>query len=83
MLVGGRFDAGEFTLSPEEIRYWVGMDVRYDPGLNVILGSLCCGLAGMVITFVGRIRQGSARERRPRRATDAGAAPERRAKGER
>jgi hypothetical protein len=61
VLVGGRFDAGKFTLTPEEVRYWVAMDVRYDPGLNLILGSLCFGLVGMVITLVGRIRQGSAR----------------------
>jgi len=63
VLVGAQFDAGDFTLSPREIRYWVGMDVRYDPGLNVILGSLCLGLAGMILTFVGRVRQGSARRR--------------------
>lgn len=61
--VGERFDAGEFTLTPSEVRYWVGIDVRHDPGLNLILGSLCLGLAGMVLTFVGRIRQGSPRQK--------------------
>ena len=64
VIVGAPFDAGDHTLTPREIRYWVGMDVRYDPGLTVILSSLCFGLAGMVVTFVGRIRQGSARRRR-------------------
>lgn len=59
--VGGTFRAGSFALSPREIRYWVGMDVRYDPGLPAILASLCAGLLGMVVTFVGRIRQGAAR----------------------
>jgi type IV secretory pathway VirB2 component (pilin) len=59
--VGEVLDAGEFKLSVREVRYWVGMDVRYDPGLNVILGSLCTGLAGMVLTFIGRVRQGSRR----------------------
>ena len=63
VLVGGSFDAGDVVLTPREIRYWVGMDVRYDPGLNFILGSLCFGLAGMVITFVGRVRQGTAQRR--------------------
>jgi len=63
VLVGGQFDAGDFTLSPKEIRYWVGMDVRYDPGLTVILASLCLGLGGMVVTFVGRVRQGAAKRR--------------------
>jgi hypothetical protein len=61
--VGGRFEAGDYAFSPREIRYWVGMDVRYDPGLNVILGSLVTGLVGMALTFVGRVRQGSARKR--------------------
>jgi hypothetical protein len=69
--VGGTFDAGDFTLTPREIRYWVGMDVLYDPGLTVILASLCTGLGGMVITFVGRVRQGAAKRRR----AEAGAAP--------
>lgn len=61
--VGGHFDAGAFLLSPREVRYWVGMDVRYDPGLPIILGSLCSGLGGMVLTFVGRVRQGNMRRR--------------------
>jgi hypothetical protein len=38
--------------------------VRYDPGLTVILASLCFGLGGMTVTFVGRIRQGAARRKR-------------------
>jgi hypothetical protein len=57
--VGGSFDAGDFALSPREIRYWVGMDVRYDPGLNVIMASLGAGLAGMFLTLFGRLRQGA------------------------
>lgn len=61
--VGAPFDAGDFTLTPREIRYWVGMDVRYDPGQPVILASLCFGLAGMFVTFVGRVRQGTAKAR--------------------
>src|SRR5574341_492376 len=61
--IGGRFDAGDVTLTPQEIRYWVGMSVRYDPGLNLALGSLVAGLAGMALTFVGRVRQGAARKR--------------------
>jgi hypothetical protein len=57
--VGGTFDAGEVLVAPREIRYWVGMDVRYDPGLGVVWGSLLSGLAGMVLTLVGRLRQGA------------------------
>ncbi len=59
--IGGSFDSGSFVLSPREIRYWVGMSVRYDPGLGVILGSLVAGLLGMALTLVGRIRQGRSR----------------------
>lgn len=65
VLVGGVFDAGEFTLSPREIRYWVGMDVRYDPGVRIILGSLVAGLTGMLLILVGRIRQGARRRPEP------------------
>jgi len=35
------------------------MDVRYDPGLVVNMGSLGFGLLGMVLTLVGRLRQGA------------------------
>lgn len=61
--VGETFNAGELALSPREVRYWVGMDVRYDPGLNIALASLCVGLGGIVLTFVGRVRQGAAGKR--------------------
>lgn len=57
--VGGVFDAGDYRLEAREIRYWVSMDVRYDPGLNVSLGSLVTGLAGMFLTLAGRLRQGA------------------------
>ena len=56
--IGEPVDMGSFTLTPAEIRYWVGMDLRYDPGLPVIMTSLVAGLVGMVLTFVGRVRQG-------------------------
>ncbi len=71
VVVGGTFDAGHFKLSPREIRYWVGMDVRYDPGMTAILASLCLGLAGMVLTFVGRVRQGAAKARAAHRIPPA------------
>jgi cytochrome c biogenesis protein ResB len=61
--VGQPFDAGDYALTAREVRYWVGMNVRYDPGLPVVLSSLCLGLAGMALTFVGRVRQGGARRR--------------------
>lgn len=57
--VGERFDAGDAILVPQEIRYWVTMDVRYDPSLAVNMGSLAFGLLGMVLVLVGRLRQGA------------------------
>jgi len=62
--VGGVFDAGDYQLEAREVRYWVGMDVRHDPGLMVILSSLWAGLGGMVMTFAGRIRQDGAKRRK-------------------
>lgn len=62
--VGGTFEAGAHRLEAREVRYWVGMTVRHDPGLTVILTSLWAGLAGMTMTFIGRIRQDEKRGRR-------------------
>ncbi len=56
-LVGDKFRAGDYYLSAKEIRYWVGMTVRYDPGKPIVLASLWVGLGGMIITFIGRMRK--------------------------
>jgi hypothetical protein len=56
--IGEPFSAGGVRISVKEVRYWAAMEVRYDPGLRVILSSLTLGLVGMVLTFVGRLRQG-------------------------
>jgi hypothetical protein len=42
-------------LSVKEIRYWAGMRVAYEPGKPVVLTSLWIGLAGMIITTIGRM----------------------------
>jgi hypothetical protein len=55
--IGGTFDAGDYLLEAREVRYWVGMTVRHDPGLTLILTSLWAGLGGMTLTFAGRILQ--------------------------
>lgn len=57
--VGDKFDAGEYDLSVKEIRYWVGMKVVYEPGQPIVLASMWAGLAGMIITFIGRMRKRS------------------------
>lgn len=53
--VGALFDAGDYVLSVKEIRYWVGMNVRYDPGLPIVLTSLWVGLFGVTLTTLARI----------------------------
>ncbi len=42
-----------------EMRYWVGMRVRHDPGKPFILACLWVGLAGMIITTAGRMMRGN------------------------
>jgi cytochrome c biogenesis protein ResB len=54
-LVGKSFAAGEYLLSVQEVRYWVGMMVRYEPGKPIVLTSLWIGLAGLIITMIGRM----------------------------
>lgn len=56
--IGGKLAAGQYLLSAEEVRYWVGMTVRYEPGKPVILASLWAGLSGMIITTIGRMVRG-------------------------
>jgi hypothetical protein len=55
--IGKSFTTGDFVLSAQEVRYWVGMTVRYEPGKPIVLTSLWVGLAGMLITTIGRIRR--------------------------
>ena len=56
--VGTKCDLGEYFFEAREVRYWVGMGVRYDPGQPIVLASLGVGLGGMIITFIGRMRKG-------------------------
>lgn len=53
--IGEPFAAGKYVLSAREVRYWVGMNVRYEPGKPIVLTSLWIGLAGMIITTIGRM----------------------------
>jgi cytochrome c biogenesis protein ResB len=55
--IGEKVRMGNYYLSPVEIRYWVGMKVRYEPGKPVVLTSLWVGLGGLAITFIGRLRR--------------------------
>ena len=60
-VVGSKFATGEYYLSVKEVRYWVVMRVNYEPGKPFVLGSLWVGLAGMIITTLGRILRGRQR----------------------
>ena len=53
--IGRQVFTGGYFLEAREIRYWVGMEVRYDPGKPIVLTSLWMGFAGIVMTFIGRI----------------------------
>jgi cytochrome c biogenesis protein ResB len=53
--VGGTLAVGDYMLTAKEVRYWVGMSVRHDPGKPFVLTSLWVGLIGMIVTFFGRM----------------------------
>jgi ResB-like family len=53
--IGARFDAGDYSLSVKEVRYWVAMSVRYDPGQPIVLTSLWVGLFGVTLTTAARM----------------------------
>jgi hypothetical protein len=55
--VGVSFAVEEYRLTVKEVRYWVAMMVRYEPGKPIVLASLWVGLVGVVITFIGRIKK--------------------------
>ncbi|AJE02476.1 cytochrome c biogenesis protein ResB [Geobacter pickeringii] len=61
--VGDRIAVGDYILSAREVRYWVVMQVRHEPGKPVVLTSLWVALGGMLLTTVGRMtrRSGSAK----------------------
>jgi hypothetical protein len=53
--IGEKFEAGNYVLSVNEVRYWASMNVRYDPGLLIILTSFWIGLGGMILTTIARL----------------------------
>ena len=55
--VGSRVSMGSYYLEAKEVRYWVGMNVRHEPGKQIVLTSLWVGLSGMILTFIGRMRK--------------------------
>jgi hypothetical protein len=62
--VGIPMATGEYLLSAREVRYWVGMLVRYEPGKPILLASLWVGLGGLILTTLGRMMR-SRESRRP------------------
>ena len=55
--IGSRIEVGDYNLAAQEVRYWVGMTVRYEPGKPIVLASLWLCLGGMIITFIVRIKR--------------------------
>ncbi|MBI5483417.1 MAG: hypothetical protein HY888_03015 [Deltaproteobacteria bacterium] len=55
VLIGESLQTGDLALSAKEVRYWVSMSVRHEPGKPIVLTSLWAGLAGMIITTLGRM----------------------------
>lgn len=55
--IGERVLVGDYYLEAREVRYWVGMDVRYEPGKPIVLTSLWVALSGVIITFIGRLKK--------------------------
>jgi hypothetical protein len=53
--VGETFRTGNYQLKVDEVRYWVSMAVRYEPGKPIVLTCLWVGLAGMILTTLGRM----------------------------
>lgn len=60
--IGEPFTAGEYILTAREVRYWVGMTVRHEPGKPIVLASLWVALAGMMITTIGRMMRSGLRK---------------------
>lgn len=56
--IGKPFAVGDQFITAKEVRFWVGMMVRYEPGKPVILTCLWVALAGMILTTVGRMLRG-------------------------
>jgi len=59
--IGTVFNAGEYRLSAREVRYWVSMNVRFEPGKPIVLASLWIGFAGIAITTFGRMMKSTKR----------------------
>jgi hypothetical protein len=53
--IGKPFSVGDYSVTAKEVRFWVGMLVRYEPGKPILMASLWVSLAGMIITTLGRM----------------------------
>jgi hypothetical protein len=66
--IGKTLPAGDYAVSAQEVRYWVSMMVRHEPGKPIVLTSLWAGLAGMIITTIGRMLRSPRRENQSKKA---------------
>lgn len=54
-VIGGQYNAGDYSLSVKEVRYWTAVAVRYEPGQPIILTSLWVALFGVTLTTIARM----------------------------
>jgi hypothetical protein len=58
-IIGEKVLVGEHLLELKEVRSWVNLDVKYNPGRYLIMISFWSGLGGITLTLLARIfRQG-------------------------
>lgn len=53
--IGAIANVGEYQLAVKEVRYWVIMNVRYEPGQPIVLTSLWVALFGVTLTTLARM----------------------------
>ena len=49
---GERVRAGDYTLSMDEVHYWTTINVTYNPGLGLIVGSFWIAFGGLIMNVI-------------------------------
>lgn len=61
--IGEPLTTGDDVITAQEVRYWVSMNVRYEPGKPIVLTSLWVGLFGMILTTIGRMLRSKSKQK--------------------
>jgi cytochrome c biogenesis protein ResB len=59
--LGEKVRVGEHQLALVEVRAWINLDVRYNPGRYIIMTSFWAGIAGLVLTVTARMKRNGRR----------------------